>query len=280
MCSTIHKCVLKNSKGMFGRRILLAMDSCENSKNRRLAFVHGLRDGLPIGLGYFTVSFSLGIIAKKGGLTPILGFVASFFTRASAGEYGVYTMILADAAYFEIVIISLITNLRYLLMSTALSQKFSSDTPLYKRILVGLCVTDEIFGISIAYPDNLEPAYTFGAFSVSTPMWALGTALGIFASDLLTNLAGSMSNPAVVSCTLTALGVALYGMFIAIIIPPGKKDKVVLLSVAVSFLLSYLVSVTPIFASLSAGMKTILLTIVISAVFAAIKPIKEETDEQ
>ena len=238
--------------------------------------MHGLRDGLPIGLGYFTVSFSLGIIAKKGGLTPILGFIASFFTRASAGEYGVYTLILADAAYFEIVIISLITNLRYLLMSTALSQKFSEKTPLFKRILVGLCVTDEIFGISIAYPGDLEPTYTFGAFCVSTPMWALGTALGIFASDLLTNIAAGMSNPAVINCTLTALGVALYGMFIAIIIPPGKKDKVILLAVGVSFLLSYLCTVIPVFENLSSGMKTIILTIAISAVFAAIKPIKEE----
>ena len=255
------------------------MTSFADKKEKKSPFLHGLRDGLPIGLGYFTVSFSLGIIAKKGGLTPFLGFIASFFTRASAGEYGVYTLILADAAYFEIVIISLITNLRYLLMSTALSQKFSPKTPLFQRILVGLCVTDEIFGISIAYPKDLEPLYTFGAFCISTPMWALGTALGIFSSDLLTRIAAGMSNPAIINCILTALGVALYGMFIAIIIPPGKKDKAVLISVAISFLFSYLFNIVSIFDNLSAGMKTIILTIVISAAFAVIKPIKEEDEK-
>lgn len=244
--------------------------------SKKSAFLHGLRDGVPIGLGYFTVSFSLGIIAKKGGLSPLQGFIASFFTRASAGEYGAYTLILADAAYLEVVMMSLITNLRYLLMSTALSQKFSSDTPLYKRLLVGCCVTDEIFGISIAYDGYLEPSYTFGAFAISTPMWALGTALGIFASDLLERLASGMSNPAIVNCTLTALGVALYGMFLAIIIPPARKDKMVLLAIAVSFLLSYLCTVAPITGSLSSGMRTIILTILISAVFALIKPLEAE----
>ena len=89
---------------------------------KKKAFLSGLRDGVPIGLGYFAVSFSLGIMAKKGGLTPLVGFISSFLTRASAGEYGVYSLILSDATYVEILVISLITNLRYLLMSTALSQ--------------------------------------------------------------------------------------------------------------------------------------------------------------
>ena len=249
-------------------------------KNTKTVFMKGLRDGLPIGLGYFTVSFSLGIIAKKGGLTPILGFIASFFTRASAGEYGVYTLILADAAYIEVIIISLITNLRYLLMSTALTQKFSEKTPLVQRILVGMCVTDEVFGISIAYPGNLDVAYTFGAFAISTPMWALGTALGIYASDLLERVAANMSNPGMINCILTALGVALYGMFIAIIIPPGRKDKIILLAVTLSFLASYLMnylcSAVSFLQGLSAGARTIILTVAISALFALIKPVDVE----
>lgn len=235
--------------------------------DKKKAFLKGLKDGVSIGLGYFAVSFSLGIIAKKGGLTAPLGFIASFFTRASAGEYGVYTLVAADATYWEIVIISLITNLRYLLMSTALSQKFSPETSLLKRILVGCCVTDEVFGISIAYPGYLEPTYTFGAFAVSTPLWAAGTALGIIAGTILPGR------------VVSALSVALYGMFIAIIVPPSKRDKAVLCGVIASFVLSYLCTYTiPFIKDLSSGTRTIILTVTISAAIAIIKPINVSTD--
>ncbi len=238
--------------------------------NKKQIFLKGIKDGVPIGLGYFAVSFSLGIIARKGGIGALMGFFASFFTRASAGEYGVYTLIAADAAYLEIFVISLITNLRYLLMSTALSQKFSPETSLLKRILVGCCVTDEVFGISIAYKGYLEPVYTFGAFAISTPLWALGTALGITAGNIL---------PARV---VSALSVALYGMFLAIIIPPSKKDKAVMCSVIVSFFLSYVWNELPFLMdrffnvtvkNLSSGTITIILTIVIAAGAAIIRPI-------
>jgi predicted branched-subunit amino acid permease len=202
-------------------------------------------------------------MAKKCTLTPIQGFIGSFFTRASAGEYGVYSLVVQDAGYLAVVAMSLVTNLRYLLMSTALSQKFSKDTSLFKRILVGCCVTDEIFGISIAYPDYLNPAYTFGAFAVSTPLWALGTMTGIVAGSIL---------PARI---VSALSVALYGMFIAIIVPPSKKDKAVAAAVIASFLLSYIIR-QPVISDLlrlSSGTVTILLTIIISAAAALIKPL-------
>ena len=230
--------------------------------SKEYAFTNGIRDGIPIGLGYFAVAFSLGFMAKKCGLSPLQGFIGSFFTRASAGEYGVYTMVVQDAGYLAVVAMSLVTNLRYLLMSTALSQKFLPETPLFIRILTGCCVTDEIFGISIAYPGYLNPAYTFGAFSISTPLWALGTTCGIIAGSVLP---GSI---------VSALSVALYGMFIAIIIPPSKKDKAVGIAVAVSFLLSYVVRRPEISGTinLSSGAVTIILTILISAAAACIKP--------
>lgn len=234
--------------------------------NKNKIFLKGIRHGLPIGLGYFAVSFSLGIIAKKGGISAPLGFLASFFTRASAGEYGVYTLIAADATYWEIVVICLITNLRYLLMSTALSQKLSPKTSLIKRILIGCCVTDEIFGISIAYPGTLEPVYTFGAFLISSPMWAAGTALGIIAGTILPARA------------VSALSVALYGMFIAIIVPPSKKDKAVLFGVIASFTLSYLCTyIIPVARDLGSGTRTIILTIAIASALAIIKPVAPET---
>ena len=234
----------------------------------RSIFLHGMRDGFPIGMGYFAVSFSLGIIAAKAGLTAWMGFVGSFLTRASAGEYGVYSLIAIGASYVEVVAMCLVTNLRYLLMSTALTQKFASNVSLLKRILVACCVTDEIFGISIAYPGNLPPAYPFGAMLISTTMWASGTAVGIVAGEILP--------PHVVA----ALSVALYGMFIAIIIPPSKRDHAVGISVIVSFLLSWLCSVLPTVREMSAGTRTIVLTILIAAVAAYVKPIKIEDHDE
>lgn len=236
--------------------------------NQRKIFLNGIKDGFPIGLGYFAVSFSLGIIAKKGGLTPLLGFLSSFFTRASAGEYGAYTLIADQAMYSELILMGLITNLRYLLMSTALSQKFSPTTSLLHRILVGCCITDEIFGISIAYEGFLAPIYTYGATAIAAPMWAAGTAFGIIAGSILpTRL-------------VSAFSVALYGMFLAIIIPPSKKDKAVLVAVIFSFFLSYVCSIAPVISNLSSGMRTILLTIAISSVAAIIKPTSDEVQNE
>lgn len=223
-----------------------------------------MRDGIPIALGYYAVAFSLGIIAKKAGIIAALGFVASTFTRASAGEYGVYTLVAINATYAEIVAMSLITNLRYLLMSTALTQKFSDSTSLWKRILLSCCITDEVFGISIAYPGKLVPAYTFGAALISTLFWASGTASGIIAGSVLPQN------------IVTALSVSLYGMFLAIIIPPSKKDHAVGVAVLISFLLSWLCSVTPLVNELSTGTRTILLTIIIAAAAALIKPKKDK----
>ncbi|MCR4990525.1 MAG: AzlC family ABC transporter permease [Lachnospiraceae bacterium] len=237
--------------------------------DNKKAFLQGIRDGIPIGLGYFAVAFSLGIMAKKCSLTPIQGFIGSLFTRASAGEYGVYTMVLQDASYLSIVLMSLVTNLRYLLMSTALTQKFDPKESLIMRVLTGSCVTDEIFGISIAYKGYLNPRYPFGATAVAAPLWALGTMTGIIAGSILPSRA------------VSALSVALYGMFLAIIIPPSKKDKAIMIFVIISFALSYIVRNLEIIKEIgiSSGTITIVLTVLISAAAALIKPVKENTAE-
>lgn len=230
-------------------------------------FVYGMRDGIPIGLGYYAVAFSLGIVASKAGLDWWMGAFSSFLTRASAGEYGVYSLIAANAALLEVIGLSLVANMRYLLMSAALTQKFRPGTSLIKRIMVALCVTDEVFGISIAYRGYLAPSYTFGAMIVSTVLWSAGCTSGIIAGDIL---------PANI---VSALSVALYGMFIAIIIPPSKNDRGVLAAVVCSFVLSGACAVMPLLCEMNTGTKTIVLTIVISAVAAIIKPIKMEEEE-
>ena len=226
----------------------------------------GLRDGIPIAMGYFAVAFSLGIIAKQAGLTAPIGFVSSFFTRASAGEYGVYTLVAANAAYVEIVAMCLVVNLRYMLMSAALSQKIVPGTSWFHRVLMACCVTDEVFGISIAHRGYCPPAYTYSAALISTLLWAMGCTAGI--------VAGGMLPTAVVA----ALSVALYGMFLAIIMPPARNDRYVLYAVMASFVLSGACRVAPLVSSWSSGTRTIVLTIVISAVAAWLKPIKTEED--
>ena len=120
-------------------------------------FLNGIAAGIPVGLGYFAVSFSLGIVARKAGLDPVQGFVASFFNLASAGEYALFTSIEQLVSYIEVALITFVVNARYLLMSCALSQKFSPETPFIHRLFVAFGITDEIFGISIAQPGTLNP---------------------------------------------------------------------------------------------------------------------------
>ena len=139
----------------------------------RKVFCEGMRDGVPIALGYFAVSFSLGIAARNAGLTPIQGFFASLFNNASAGEYAAFSLIAAGATYLEVAIITLIANARYLLMSCALAQKFAPGTPFFHRLIIGYDVTDELFGITIARPGYLNPFYTYGAIALAAPAWAI-----------------------------------------------------------------------------------------------------------
>lgn len=235
-----------------------------NIRMKNKVIIEGLRDGLPIGLGYFAVAFSLGIVARNAQVTPIQGFIASILNLASAGEYALFTSMAQKASFFEIALITLVINARYLLMSCALTQKFDEKTSLTHRLLVGFGVTDEIFGITIARKGTLNPYYNYGAILIAAPLWSLGTALGIWAGDLLpTNV-------------VSALSVALYGMFLAVIVPPAKKHTVIKIAVLVSFLSSYLFYIIPYVKNLSGGTKTIILTVSISALLAVIKPVPSD----
>ena len=236
--------------------------------NSRNVFFKGFRDGIPIGLGYFVVSFSLGIIAKKSGVAFYQGFIASFFNHASAGEYALFTAIGTLASYVEVALVTFIANARYLLLSSALSQKFDPKTGLIHRLLSGFVITDEIFGISIAQKGFINPWYMYGAFLFATPMWSLGTACGILAGNILPLRA------------VSALSVALYGMFLAIIIPPAKKDKVIACCVAASFAFSWLMGIVPLFKNISSGNKVMILTILIATVAAIIKPVNEQPENK
>ena len=165
-------------------------------------YLKGMRDGIPIMLGYFAVSLALGIAARNAGLTALQAALASLLNNASAGEYVGFTLIAAGASYTEMFVMEAIANARYLLMSTALSQRLSASVSLVQRLLLGFMVTDEIFGVSVAVEGRLNPCYTLGAMCTALPGWSAGTCLGVIMGDVL---------PPIV---VNALGVALFGMFL------------------------------------------------------------------
>ena len=226
----------------------------------KICFRHGMRDGSPIALGYFTVAFTLGIAARNAGLSAIQALIASALNNASAGEYAGFALIAAGSSYLEMAVMTLVVNARYLLMSCALSQKLKTATPLRHRMLIAYDVTDEIFGICVAQPGYLNPWYAYGAIAVAIPGWALGTFFGVIMGNVLPTR------------VVSALSVGLYGMFLAIIIPPARKNRVIAGVVAVGFAASYLVNRLPLFNGLSTGIKTIALTASLALLAAVLFP--------
>lgn len=233
----------------------------------KAGFAQGMRDGVPIAMGYFAVAFSLGITARDCGFNAFQGFVASITTYASAGQYIGFTLYAAQATIVQLIIMTIITNARYLLMGFALNQRLPEGTSMGRRLLTGLAITDEIFGITIARPGQINPFYPFGALVCAVPFWSIGTALGITMGTILPGRA------------VSALSVALFGMFLAVIIPACRKDKIVALVVAVSFAASYAAVHAPLISQLSSGNRTILLTVVISAAAALLFPVRSGAKE-
>lgn len=237
------------------------------TNSNKTTFMDGMRAAVPIGLGYLAVSFSLGIAARNAGLNAFQSFLTSFLCNASAGEYAGFTLIAADAAYMEIALMTLIANARYLLMSCAMSQRMKPETGLLHRLLMSFDITDELFAITIARPGCLNPFYTYGAMLVALPCWSIGTALGTLAGNLLPLR------------LVSAFSVALYGMFLAVIIPPARKDKVIAGLIIVCFAASFAASSLPLLSGISEGTKTILLTVILSAGAAFFFPRKDLTEE-
>lgn len=232
-------------------------------------FKKGFKNGIPIFLGYLAVSFTFGIAAKSAGISSAQAILISAANLTSAGQFAALSVITAQASYVEMALTQLVINLRYCLMSSSLSQRFDEKMKPYHRFLIAYGVTDEIFGVSSAYAEeNIPPAYCYGIIAASWPGWVLGTALGCVSGSFL---------PVRI---LSALGVALYGMFIAIIVPPTKTNKVLLGVVAASMLLSLVFAVTPVLKSVSSGFKVIVLTVVIAGAAALLFPIKEDTQNE
>ena len=234
---------------------------------KSLNFSRGIHDGIPIALGYFAVSFTLGIAAKNAGFTPLQAMIVSLTNNASAGEFAGFTLISQHASYIELSVMILVANARYLLMSCALSQKLSSDVSLLHRFFIGYDVTDEIFGICINTPGKLNPYYAYGAMAIAIPGWSIGTYLGVLMGNILPlNI-------------VSALSVGLYGMFIAIIIPPARKNKILAGLILISMLMSFAFTKIPVICNIPSGTKIIILTVLLSAIAAVLFPVKEDVYE-
>lgn len=228
-------------------------------------FRRGMRDGIPIALGYFTGSISLGIIARNVGITAFQGGLMSFTNMTSAGQFAGMTVIAAGSSYFVMAMMELVLNARYLLMSCALTQRLDSRVSIPMRLLLGVTITDEIFGISIATKEEtLNPMYSIGAFAVACPGWTFGTVCGVIMGEILPER------------VVSALSVALFGMLIAVFIPATKKDRAVAGAVCLAMLLSALFYYVPLLSKISEGVRIILLTLFIAGGAAVLFPVKEE----
>ncbi len=226
-------------------------------------FAAGIGAGIPIFLGYLAVSFTFGIMAKNCGLSAGQAVLLSASNLTSAGQFSGLTLITAGAPLTEMAITQFVINLRYCLMSCSLSQKIESTTPFFHRFLMAYGVTDEIFGVSVSRSGYLSPFYFYGLVLISALGWISGTFLGVVSGSIL---------PARI---VSALSIALYGMFIAIIIPPARKSKVIAGIIVTAMLLSLLFTAAPLLREISSGFRIIILTLVISGAAAFLFPVSD-----
>lgn len=223
---------------------------------------NGMKDGLPIGLGYFAVSFTFGILAKKAGLSWFQAVLMSLTNLTSAGQFSALALIESSATCLELACTQIILNLRYCLMSCALSQKLESAA-YWHRFLLAHGITDEIFGVSVCKAGKLNPFYNYGLMSSAIPGWTLGTFCGVVCGNVLPEK------------IISALSIALYGMFIAVIIPPAKGNKILTGIILLSVAMSVLFTKIAVFTYISPGFKIIILTIMIAGIAAILFPIKQ-----
>lgn len=240
----------------------------ENAQSRAAVWRKGVQDGIPIGLGYFAVSFAFGIMAKEAGMTVFQAGLMSFTNLTSAGQFAAIGMIVGQASYAEMALTQLIINLRYCLMSCALSQKWDPKVPFFHRFLVAYSVTDEVFGVSVLREGYLKPWYNYGVMSLSVPGWVGGTVIGALCGAIL---------PASLT---SALGIAIYGMFLAVVLPPAKKDRAIASVVIAAMACSTVFQMAPVLKEVSSGFQIIIITVLVAGAAAVIRPVEQKEEEE
>lgn len=230
----------------------------------RQDFLRGMAHGIPIALGYLSVSFGFGIMAVKAGLTVLQATLISLTNLTSAGQAAGVDVIASGGTLLEMALVQLTINIRYALMALSLSQHLDKRFTFPHRLLAAYGITDEIFGVCAVQTEPLRPAYMYGLIGISTAGWTAGTCLGAAAGTLL---------PAAVTA---ALGIVLYGMFLAIIVPPARKQKSVLCVVLTAGLCSIFCKY--LLPKVSGGFTVILCAVAASVLGALVFPREEETE--
>lgn len=230
-------------------------------------FNTGIKDGIPVALGYFAVSFTFGMAVVSDGFSVWHAVLISLTNVTSAGQFAGLSIIAAGGSLLEMALTQLIINLRYCLMSFSLAQKLGSNTKIYHRFLMAFGVTDEIFALGASCKGRLRPTYHYGIMAIAIPGWVFGTLVGGIFGNIL---------PAFI---MSSLGIAIYGMFLAIILPPAKHDKSILYVVLAAMLISGIFAIAPILKNISSGFVIIITTVIVAAIAAKIKPIEEEKDD-
>lgn len=227
-------------------------------------YTAGMKAGMPVCIGYFSVSFGFGAMAVAQGLSVWHAILISATNLTSAGQFAGLTVIAAGAALIEMILTQLVINSRYALMSLALGPRFGPSVGTGKRLVAAFFNTDEIFALGMAREGKLTASYFVGAGTVAAIGWVGGTAMGAFAGSVL---------PLAVRA---ALGVMLYGMFIAIVVPQARQEKPVLLSVVLALVFSCLFSWVPVLKHVSAGLAIVICTVAAAAICALVCPVEEE----
>ena len=232
---------------------------------RRQVFLQGARDALPVSLGYLSVSFTLGLAARQAGMTVFQATVMSLITVTSAGQFAGIASFASLSPLLLTAFTQAFVNLRYVLMSLSLTQRFREEEPMGRKLTVAFAVTDELFALAVARKKPLEPHYYFGMMAGTIPCWALGTLLGAVLGDL-------MPQP-----LINAVSVALYAMFIAAVVPPARHSGKLLKLVTLAMLLSGLVKALPFTGSLAPGLRVMLVALPLSFLFARGYPLQEDS---
>ena len=227
-------------------------------------YTKGVRRGVPVGVGYFSVSFGFGAMAASQAIKALDATLISITNLTSAGQFAGLTLILASATLWEMVLTQLVINSRYALMSLALSQRMGKNIGFWPRLLIAYINTDEIFALAMAEPQPLTTSFMLGLGLTPVIGWTLGTLCGALAGSVL---------PASIQA---ALGVMLYGMFIAIVVPPAKQERSVFYVVVFALVLSSLFSWVPVLQTVSAGLSIVFCTVAAAALGAWLFPIADE----
>ena len=227
-------------------------------------FTLGMRRGLPICIGYFSVSFGFGAMAVSQGLGVWQAILISATNLTSAGQFAGLTVIVTGATLLEMILTQLVINSRYALMSLALGQRLGSEVSTGKRLIAGFFNTDEVFALGMAGKEKLTASFFVGAGVSAALGWIGGTALGAVAGSVLP---GSVC---------TALGVMLYGMFVAIVVPQAKREKSLLVCMLLALIISCLLKWLPLFKIISPGLVIVICAVITAAVCAFLFPVKDE----